>query len=691
MYDSILDALRRGAVADALAAAEARVAERPDDAQALRWLSAAQLQNGQPEVALASIDRAIALAPENADLHLARAGVLVGSRRADEAQLALDQATGLDPNQFTAYLMQAQLALGRGDIEEAQRLNRLAARAAPEHPRLAFVDGMVLLQRGDAEAALKVLSAALQRVPDDLQLLHALGFVYLARGHLAFAEQAFRTIADRIPAATGVNLLIASVIARQGRPDDALDALAPVLADPQLATAGVRSLAGRLHLRVGQVEQAAPMLQAALAGGVQDRELLSSLLEVWHRQGRSEEGRQALDACLAFSPKNSDLWLARLALEGMGSDGALDVTRRWLDAAPDDIRAMEARMAALEHAGHAEQADAMADRLVAAMPGHSAAQARKVNALVARDPAAAVAHVQSLLAQAPGGERRALLLGWLGLAQDRAGQVAGAVESWGERARLHQAQSLPLPALGPAEQAWPALAELPQGATEWPLLMWGAPGSGVERLAAVFANAQAALLTDRFGATPPKDGLQPFATVAQLLSGQADAAQLVNDWRATLPSRGAPGGNVIDWLVWWDNTLLRALRPHLPQGRLLVALRDPRDMLLDWLAWGAPSMMAIPSIDMATAWLAGMLEHLAALLEQSLYPAVAIRIDGMEHDPQRLAAALSEALGGMQWPAPASIGGTGFPSGRWRDYAQALAGPFAALTPVAVRLGYPEA
>ena len=284
MYDPILDALRRGAVAEALTAAEALIAERPDDAQALRWLSAAQLQDGKPDAALDSIDRAIALAPDNADLHLARAGVLVGSRRTEEAQASLVQATGLDPNQFTAYVVQAQLALGRGDVAEAQRLNRLAARVAPEHPRLAFVDGMVLFQNGDAEGALKVLAAAIARAPDDVQLLHALGSVYLARGHLAFAEQAFRNIADKVPAATDVTLLIASVIGRQGRPEEALEVLEPVMADPSRGGAGARSLAGRLYLQAGKLEQAAPLLQAALAGGVQDRVLLAALWELYKPQ-----------------------------------------------------------------------------------------------------------------------------------------------------------------------------------------------------------------------------------------------------------------------------------------------------------------------------------------------------------------------------------------------------------------------
>ena len=689
MYDPILNDLRRGAVADALAAAEALAAERPDDAQALRWLSAAQLQSGQAEAALASIDRAIALAPEDAELHLARAGVLVGSRKPDEARAALDQATGLDPNQFTAYVLQAQLALARGDLDEAQRLNRLAARVAPEHPRLAFVEGMVLLRQGDAEAALKQLSAALQRAPDDLQLMHALGFVYMARGHLAFAEQTFRNIAAKVPAATDLTLLIASLAGRQGRPEEALELLDPVLADAQRATAGVRSLAGRLHLQAGRLEQAAPLLQAALAGGVQDRELLSSLLELWHRQGRREEGRQALEACLAFASGNADLWLARLALEDIGSSDALEVSRRWVEAQPQSVNALGGRLAALEHAGRLDEADAIADRIVALQPGHGAAQARKVNALVARDPAAAVMYVQGLLAQAQGGDARALLYGWLGMAQDRAGQAADAVASWSVRAQ--QSPSLPLPLLGPSAQAWPALAAVPEGNNEWPLLLWGPPGSGVERIVAVLTQARAALLVDRFGTTPPKDPLQPFATVEQLLSGQADAATLVASWRSALPARGARSGNVIDWLVWWDNTLLQALRPQLPQGRLLAILRDPRDMLLEWLAWGAPSMMDIPSTEVAATWLAGVLEHLAGLLEQQLYPAVVLRIDGMENDPQRLASALGQVLGGASLPAPVRVGSVGFPAGHWRQYAQALAGPFATLTPVAVRLGYPEA
>jgi hypothetical protein len=41
-------------------------------------------------------------------------------------------------------------------------------------------------------------------------------------------------------------------------------------------------------------------------------------------------------------------------------------------------------------------------------------------------------------------------------------------------------------------------------------------------------------------------------------------------------------------------------------------------------------------------------------------------------------------------PAPASVGPAHFAPGHWRNYRQALAEEFAALTPVALRMGYPE-
>ena len=76
--------------------------------------------------------------------------------------------------------------------------------------------------------------------------------------------------------------------------------------------------------------------------------------------------------------------------------------------------------------------------------------------------------------------------------------------------------------------------------------------------------------------------------------------------------------------------------------------------------------------------------------EQDLYEHRLIRMDAIKDDAGGVSAALGEALG-AQLPVPPSSGARRFPEGHWRHYAAALSGPFAALTPVAVRLGYPEA
>jgi len=76
--------------------------------------------------------------------------------------------------------------------------------------------------------------------------------------------------------------------------------------------------------------------------------------------------------------------------------------------------------------------------------------------------------------------------------------------------------------------------------------------------------------------------------------------------------------------------------------------------------------------------------------EHDLFPSRLIAMDAIKDDAAAVAQALSRALG-AQLTEPPSSGARRFPAGHWRHYADVLAGPFAALTPVAVRLGYPEA
>ena len=685
--DPIFDALRRGAPAEALAAAQAAVIATPDNPAALQALAYAQQANGDATQALASLDRAIELAPDDADAHFARAGLLVGEGQVDAAQAALARSIGLDPNQFGAYVLQAQLALRRGDLDEADRLRRLASRIVPEHPHLVAIEGTVALRRGDATTAQRVLANALMAWPGDAHVGYALGFTYLQQGHLAFAEQAFRQVRENVPAAKNLHALIADLMLQQGRPAEAAAEIAPLLSDPEHSTPGLHRIAGELELAAGHPERALPHLRNALAGKPGDRAILVPMLTAWQQLGDVDDARATLEAALATTPGSDDLWQARLALEPVAGPEAQALVARWLAAMPDSVAALETHMALQVQAGDAAGADATADRILALEPGRRSAETRVLNRLLETDPQAAVARCRELLARAAQPDVRRMLQNWLGMAQDNAGQASDAVATWSALQAELAPQRVPLWTPGTPRADWPELAPVAEGATPVAFL-FGAPGSGVERVALMLKASLPAFRDDRYTPRPPADPLQKFSTIAALQEG-ADPADVVTQWRAALPQRGVANGEVIDWLLYWDNTLLQALRPHLPEATLLLVLRDPRDMLLDWLAFGASLPLALASPTAAAQWLASVLHQVAALHELDLFPHQLMRMDEAVNDPHALATLVGSTIGLELAPPPAeALGSRRFPAGHWRAYAEALAEPFALLTPVARRLGY---
>jgi len=691
MQEQIFEALRRGAHDEALAAAGAAVEADPDGARPQLWLAMALRASGRADEAVAAIDRAIALAPEDADLHVHRAGLLLGLRDVDAAQSALSTSIALDPNQFGAYILQAQLALGRGDLDEAERLGRLAARLEPGHPWCGTVEGMVALRRGDADRALALLSHAAKQAPGDAQVLQALGFAYLAKGHLAFAEQALRKVLEQSPGTDALRTLVAQVVYGQGRPGDALDVLQPLVDRPGKATPALLRQAGQLALEAGRNAQALPWLRKALASAPGDPATLALAMEAWRRGGDPDDARNTLEAALATTPRSTELWRARLLLERADSAATATLVARWVAAMPGHAPALEARMQHAAVLGDGATVETTAREVLAIDPDHDGAQHLLIDRLMTGDPAAAIAYIEDLLARPQDEGRRQLRRQWLGLAQDRAGRHAQAAATWVALQADIATERLPLLDPPPPSTAGlPPLADVavPSPAT---LFLYGPPGSRVEQLAIVLQGSVPAFRADRFGPNPPPDPLQNYNTPRQLVSGELSAADVAESWRAQLPARGLDERQTIDWLPWWDNSLLRVLRERFPHARLLLALRDPRDMLLDWLAFGAPVPLRVQSPRTAAGWLSIGLNQLAQLHEDDLFPHHLVKLDGIAMDAPALVAAVSEVLRSPLPELPAAaLGPARFPPGHWRHYAEALAEPFAMLGPVARRLGYPE-
>ena len=105
-------------------------------------------------------------------------------------------------------------------------------------------------------------------------------------------------------------------------------------------------------------------------------------------------------------------------------------------------------------------------------------------------------------------------------------------------------------------------------------------------------------------------------------------------------------------------------------------------------AWLVLAMIAAASF--GNFYVYDSMGPVADLLQQQLYRASLVRIDGCEGDADALAGVLSEALGAPLQGSSRALRHPFLPAGHWRRYAEVLAGPFAQLTPVAMRLGYPE-
>ena len=132
MYDSILDALRRGAPAEALAAARALATERPDDARARELMAQAQRMAGDTDGALSSLDGAIALQPDE-----------------DISLLIMNKAPGLDAH---IRLQQIPLSLSWGMDEQGRPPRRRIAYERLLLDALAG-DSTLFVRRDEAEKA----------------------------------------------------------------------------------------------------------------------------------------------------------------------------------------------------------------------------------------------------------------------------------------------------------------------------------------------------------------------------------------------------------------------------------------------------------------------------------------------------------------------------------------------------------
>lgn len=697
MLQDVIDALRRKAP-EAVALAREEVAATPDGADAHHLLGMALRESGDFAGARGSLERAIELAPDTALYHFSRALLAWDEGDHGNVDRASAHALALDPNQTGAYVLRIQLALAGNDLAEAERQFNLAERVDPGHPQLLSIAGQIALAKGDPQAAIDRLRRAQQSRPHDPQLLTLLGMAWLQQGHPAFAEQSLRNAKAIDPRGIDSRRLLVQALLSQGRRDEAgaeLDDWRRV--HPH--DTGVALIAGELNIHDGNPQAALADFRKLLHDAPEPLPALIGIERALNAIGDVELARRTWEDCLHQLSDSDQIWINRLTVAA-DVDDRREVLRRWRQALPDSAAA---------YLNQAWQDDAD-EQFVAAEAGYDAVLARaptQAEALFGkamhewrRDADAAYARLTALVASAPPWRARPAVA-VRGLVLDRIERTADAVADWAQA----QAGMGQMPALAPLPVAALGALPLPAAATgndDPVVLLWGPPGSGSERLAAALRHAPSRPLMLAMGQMAPRIIPLPEEFLARALDPAqlpGVAAEVAGEYaQSVAPHQRAGNLGVFDWHAVWDARPVPTLRHALPRLRLLAVLRDPRDLLLNWLAFGAPVGPSFGDPVASAHWLANQIQHLLFSRDVLGLPVQIVDMDRFDAQP---AAAMQEIATFADLPSAPSAdpalrlrSGPGrapalLPAGRWRAYRDVLGEAFAVLTVAATALAYP--
>lgn len=685
MLQPIQDALRRTDYDTAVRLAREALVGMPSSPDLLHLLALGLLYKGQQEEGEDALAQAIALAPHRGAFLVTRGELAFARGQIESAHQDLKAAVEQDPNLLAGYIGLARIELIQGDLESAEGRIKYGRRIDPESPALLRVEGQLGMARGDLDAALAALDSAAKLQPNNPELHFDLAVVFQRRGLPAIAAQALRNTLRLAPGLRVAERMLVSSLLDANEPQAAQDVLLEIL-KKEPGDAGAWGLLSTIALGLGNAQGCEQATLQSLDIEPEQPALLARLLELWERAQAGQRAREGLDLLLQRHPQSTSLWNARFSLDAVRPEGEA-VLQRWGEAQPQSLDVEEAAAQRANAMGERERAEALARAVLEKDPERVGAQLVMVRAERERDPEAALERLAAL-AQRPlniGLHRGIASL--RGMLLDRAGRHDEALAIWLDVHRVEpgeQPRGLPLPGFLPAGPTLAADAPRGQDAR----LFWALPGSPIGAVLNCIGGL-APCMMDRFNSQDRVDGLGPLRPEGGH-HGEQGAEAL---WREQLAARGAQPDQVIDVLPHVDAEVLSAL----PEARLLALIADPRELLLNWIAFGSLQTYAVQSPRVLASWLAEAMTTLRERIATAPQRTCVLRVEALAADAQAALREAADFLGLVGEPGD-YLQARGkasdileLPAERWRSYAgTALDEAFEILAPTAEALGYPR-
>lgn len=696
MLDDFIELHRAGRLPEAEVGYRDLLAVDPDNAEVLHLLGILRGQCGDDVEALSLVQRAIEHDGERAVFQHTLGEMKLQVGELDAAEAAYLRAKELNPNLTSAHTGLGQIAFLRGQLEEAEAHFRIALRADENDAQSLAGLGNIAFARGDNEKASRHLTEAAKLAPHDALIQGSLASVMLALDTPDFALQAANNALALKPHYASARQALGHALLAKGDAAGAREAFEALIAQgEQLAMA---------HLGMGDIARAQERHDEAIAHYEQALQHEPRLHPAANRRadslarsGRVEQAIAALrERALAFpDAAYTKIALASLLEQRNRHAEALSLWREAAALLPRNGNVRANYALALDRAGEHDAALQQAHRVPADPPRPALALMRARAALRGGDANGALRVLHSLeethWLETPQVDRRRWKLA--GLAHD-------ALEQWGEAARAFaralRDDALPLPELATLDEglvasvrARAAEADLSGSQSGAPILLAGLPGSGVGRMAVLLGNQPGfAVRRDRHGSFPDFVSA-PFDPRLLGVLNHGDLASLRLRYGRALRRIGLrEGAHVIDWLPYLDARVLPALKRAFPGLRIVLVRSDPRDALLNWLAFGGNGRVMMRDPVAAARWLKRALAHQE--LAEELLPAHVIdnaaELTAAPDGPQARALAGFLGLDTLLHDSPARAGensrtdpGALFPAGHAEHYRDALSAAFAAL------------
>lgn len=661
------------------AEAEQALEQQADEAQLWHFLAMAQDAQGDAESAKASLQKAISFAPNNPAYVLLLAHIELKAGNEESAQKHYETARDINPNVLDTHLRLATMALMKGDVDEAQKHIASAKRIDDLHPMVMVIEGNLDFIGGNLKKAAALLNEACKRAPESTMALTSFGMVLAAQGHHAFAAQSFRRALELAPEEASIRWALSDVLFRQSHFAEALDVL-QVVAEKQPSPVAWR----RAQVALGQqnMDAAQQALNDFLANTEEKNTAVSAGVRLWLDARQPSMARQWLVELEHHHPELDAVKQSRLGL-ALSLNEELELAESWVSQRSNHVPAQAALATASERCGHFEAAQKMARKVLEQQPENMHMKAMISRYELQNTPEKALVHADQALA---GDRGAAIVQGMLSLkamAHDQLHQYQQAWTTFLEEQLVRQTNQV-------EAFATPEVPDITSNdsSAEQAIVLYGPPGSRISLVADALAGLPGRkVLLDRFNPQQRLDGFGPvIPDDSQLTEEQrknlpplASAAR----WSACVQAVGFAPDQVLDW--WPANP---GMIKRLPGARLVAVVSDPRQLLLNWVAFGSPQHIQAGDLDQATAFLNDQLDQLAALQQDNGVQTLMISSKALAEDTENTLKQVMDFCG-LTGDVPAAryqsnlkgLGGlpTGFPPGHHRHYAQAAAEAFAKL------------